>query len=128
VRQLGRLGGRLDGHDGRSLDRSGIVVGAEWESERRPGPASLCRSGPIPEAGLIVAEPVLDVVAFQRLGRFVGTDETNTFSGIAMALLRALLFPVSHKVLPLVMPTVCGRASRFRHPSCTRGRPRWWRG
>jgi hypothetical protein len=29
-----------------------------------------------------------------------------------MALLPAL-FPVSHKALPLLMPTVCGRASRF---------------
>jgi hypothetical protein len=84
-----------------------------------------------------------DVVALERLGGLVGADETDTFSGVAMALLPAL-FPVSggrfrrvavvvrrslvalassaestlsHKALPLVVPTVCGRASRFsNHP------------
>jgi hypothetical protein len=85
-----------------------------------------------------------DVVALERLGRLVGADEAHTLSGIAIALLPALFSvgegrfrrvavvvrrllvaalacsaesTLSHKALPLVMPTVCGRASRFsNHP------------
>src|ERR687892_151286 len=55
VRQLGRFGGRLDGHDGRPLDRGGVVVRAEGEAKRRAGPTGLGRRRPIAEARLVFA-------------------------------------------------------------------------
>jgi hypothetical protein len=69
--------------------------------------------GTVAEAGLVVAEPVPDVVAFEGLGSLVGTEQPHALGGIAVGLLAAV-FPITHVVILSSSPSwVLVRASLF---------------
>ena len=115
VGQLGGLGPPLHRDDRGALDRVGVVVGPEREAQGRAGPLRRRLGRAVAEAGLVVTEPVADVVALQRLGRLVGAEQTHALGGIAVALVAAVV-PIGHVVI----------LSSGRPPSCTRGPRGWW--
>jgi hypothetical protein len=111
VRQLGRLDPALHGHNGRPLDGPGVVERAEREPQCRAGALVRGRRRPVAEAGLVLAQPVADVVALERLRGLVGAQQPHAFGGVAVTALAAIV-RIGHVVFPLLVPAL--------YPSCSR--------
>src|SRR4029453_14255637 len=100
-------------HDRRALDRVRVIVRPEGKAQGRARPLVGWGRGAVPEPGLALGEAVPDVVALERLGRLVGSEQAHPLGGIPVALVAAVI-PIGHVVFLPSNPPSMKLAARSR--------------